>query len=130
MKKLRRIMIIDDSGDICEALTYWLEAIGYDAIACTDGCSALATITLESARSPLDLVLLDLNMPGMDGMAVLRELRQRHREIPVIIMSGTAMQEDFEEAVRVGACDFVQKPMDFALLQQKFQSALGGRDPA
>jgi DNA-binding response OmpR family regulator len=115
----RRIMIIDDDRYIGEAVKDRLDALGYDAIAFTDGCSALATIALESTRSPLDLVLLDLMMPGMNGMEVLRELRHRHREIPVIMMSATEEREEFMEALRVGARDYVNKPLDFNILAHK-----------
>ncbi len=121
----RRIMIIDDNLAICESLTVWLETLGYDAISFTDGCSALATIALEAGRSPLDLVLLDMNMPGMDGMAVLQELRRRHRDIPVIMMSGGSGREAFVEAVRAGARDYVTKPMDLMVLQRKCRQVLG-----
>lgn len=126
----RRIMIIDDDRLIGEAVKDRLDALGYEAIAFTDGCSALATIALESKRSPLDLVLLDLVMPGMDGMAVLRELRHRHREIPVIMMSATQERETFMEALRVGARDYVRKPLDFNALEQKCRIILERKDKA
>ena len=126
----RRIMIIDDDRYIGEAVKDRLDALGYDAIAFTDGCSALATIALESTRSPLDLVLLDLMMPGMNGMEVLRELRHRHREIPVIMMSTTEEKEDFMEALRVGGMDYVRKPLDFNMLEQKCRLILEHVDNA
>ena len=94
------------------------------AIAFTDGCSALATIALESDRSPLDLILLDLIMPGMDGMTVLRELRRRYKEIPVIMMSALQEREVFKEALRIGASDYVHKPLDFNILEEKCHKIL------
>ena len=124
---LRRIMIIDDDGDIGESLRCWFEVNGYEVKVFTDGCSALASIALESERSPLDLVLLDLNMPGMDGMTVLHELRMRHREIPVIMMSGTSDPQAIRDAVRAGARDFVQKPMDLRFLREKCDRVLERR---
>lgn len=120
-------MIIDDDGDIGESLRCWFEVIGYEVTVFTDGCSALASIALESERSPLDLVLLDLNMPGMDGMAVLRELRARHREIPVIMMSGTSDPQAVRDAVRAGARDYVQKPMDLRFLRERCERVLEQR---
>ena len=115
----RRIMIIDDDRDICDALAHRLEVMGYEPIAYTDGCSALSAITLEHERSPTHLVLLDLHMPGMDGMAVLREMKMKHPQIPVIIMSGTSLRDGFEKAIEAGACDWIGKPIDFPALRSK-----------
>jgi len=120
----RRIVIIDDDRGIGEAVKDRLDSLGYDAIAFTDGCSALATIALESDRSPLDLILLDLIMPGMDGMTVLRELRHRYKEIPVIMMSALQEREVFKEALRIGASDYVHKPLDFNILEEKCHKIL------
>ncbi|WP_173044865.1 response regulator [Nitrospira sp. KM1] len=118
-------MIIDDDRFICEALKDRFDSLGYEGMAFTDGCSALATIALETARSPVDLVLLDLHMPGMDGMWVLGELQVRHAEIPVIMMSGHPERKAFEDAVRAGARDYVRKPIDFGLLEQKIKTIFG-----
>ena len=112
-------MIIDDDRFISEALQDRFESLGYEVLVFTDGYTALATIMLESSRSPLDLVLLDLNMPGIDGMTVLHELHRRHREIPVIMMSGTEDKGAFQKALRAGARDYVGKPLDFKILEQK-----------
>lgn len=125
MKGPRRIMIIDDDRCIGEALRDRIQAAGYETIVMTDGCSALATIALESGRSPLDLVLLDLNMPGMDGMAVLRALHEKYPAIPVIMISATSEREAFADAVRAGARDYLPKPIDYKLLEEKCRKALG-----
>jgi len=115
----RRIMIIDDDRSLCDRLTELLRVLGYDAIAFTDGCSALATMALESGRSRLDAVLLDLNMPGMNGMAVLKEMSVRHPDVPVIMVSSTLDQESTREAMAYGAKDWIQKPIDLELLKDK-----------
>jgi DNA-binding NtrC family response regulator len=130
MQKRWRIMIIDDDRCICDALRDRLDALGYEAISFTDGCSALATIALESSRSPFDLVLLDLHMPGMDGMAVLGELHHQHRKTPVIIMSATSEREAFADAIRAGARDFLKKPIDSELLHQKCRTIFENGDIA
>lgn len=122
-------MIIDDDRCIGEALRDRLDSIGYDTILMADGCSALATIALETNRSPIHLVLLDLNMPGMDGMAVLREMHYRHGHIPVIMMSATADREAFKAAIRAGAIDFLSKPIDYKLLEQKCRKMLEREGP-
>ena len=115
----RRIMIIDDDRSICDLLTELSRVLGHEALAFTDGCSALATMALESGRSRLDVVLLDLNMPGMNGMAVLREMNTQHPGVPVIMMSGTPNQESFREAIAQGAKDWIRKPIDVEVLKDK-----------
>lgn len=115
----QRIMIIDDDRSICDVLSDLLNGLGYEVLAFTDGCSALATMALESGRSRLDVVLLDLNMPGMDGMAVLREIRAKYPGIPVIMMSGTPAQESFKKAIDEGVRDWIRKPIDVEVLKEK-----------
>jgi DNA-binding NtrC family response regulator len=115
----RRIMIIDDDRSICDLLTELFHVLGHEAIAFTDGCSALATMALESGRSRLDVVLLDLNMPGMNGMAVLRQMSTQHPGVPVIMMSATLDQEIFREAIAQGAMDWIGKPIDVEVLKYK-----------
>ena len=124
-----RIMIVDDDQDICDALADRLQASGYDVITCHDGASAVAMMTLESMRSPVHLVLLDLQLPGMDGMAVLRRLGGLDNAIPVIIMSATARAEAFWDAIGAGAVDCLQKPIDFQELCRKCHLALHDGDP-
>jgi len=119
-------MIVDDDRCIGEGLRDRLDSIGYDTILMADGCSALATIALESDRSPIHLVLLDLNMPGMDGMSVLREMRRKCGQIPVVLMSATAdHHEAFKAAIRAGARDFLRKPIDYKLLEETCRKQIG-----
>lgn len=115
----RRIMIIDDDRAIGDLLSELVRVLGHEAIAFTDGCSALANMALESGRSRLDVVLLDLNMPGMNGLAVLREMRTQYASVPVIMMSGTPDQEGFREAIAQGAKDWIRKPIDVEVLKDK-----------
>ncbi len=129
MTRIYRIMIVDDDRDICEALRDRLHASGYDVITCHDGPSALAMMTLESIRSPIHLVLLDLHLPGMDGMTVLRRLGGPDHAIPVIIMSATARPEAFWDAIGAGAVDCLQKPFDHEELCRKCHLVLHGADP-
>ncbi|OQW30538.1 MAG: hypothetical protein A4E19_09520 [Nitrospira sp. SG-bin1] len=112
-------MIIDDDRSICNVLSELVRVLGHEALAFTDGCSALATMALEAGRSRLDLVLLDLNMPGMNGMAVLREMRTRHPGIPVIMMSETSDQESFSESMAQGVKGWIRKPIDVEMLKDK-----------
>jgi len=117
-------MIVEDDRCIGESIQDRLESLGYDTILMTDGYSTLATMALEHHRSPVHLVLLDLRLPGMDGMLVLRELRKIYPEIPVIMMSATAEPEDSLEAIKSGARDFLPKPIDPRMLEEKCRKML------
>lgn len=106
MKK--SILVVDDEQEIRDTLRMILQYAKYDVHSTSDGPSALAQ--LESA--PHDLVLLDIKMPGMDGMEVLRTIRENDPDLPVIMISGHGTIETAVEATRMGAFDFLQKPLD------------------
>lgn len=107
-----RVLIIDNDRDSCHTLKGQCEAVGYDATTCANGPWALALIRLQATRSPFDVVLIDLDLPGMDGMTVLHELRYLDGAPPAIIMSATARQEVFWEAIGAGASECLRKPID------------------
>jgi len=117
-------MIVEDDRCIGEGVRDRLESMGYETVLRTDGYSALATMALEHHRSPVHLVLLDLRLPGMGGMSVLGELRKIYPEIPVIIMSATAERKDSLEAIQAGARDFLPKPIDPRMLEEKCRKIL------
>jgi len=114
----RRILIIDNEPHICESLKDRLESKGYEAIIAHDGQTALALIALEAKQCPIGGVLLDVHMPVMDGMEVLRELRARYPDLPILMMSAGLDRGVLDEAVRMGASEYVLKPFDTALLSQ------------
>jgi two-component system response regulator TctD len=121
----RRVLIIDDDPFVGEALTERLQAIGFDATAVTDGPSGLACLAKATDGNPVRLVFLDLNMPGVDGFAVLREIQARHADIPVIVMSASPLHEGKTNALRGGAFDYMEKPFDAQVLMAKIRRAIG-----
>ena len=78
----RRLLIVDDEQPVCEMLQDRLEAMGYDCVTAHDGRSALALLALSTSQSPIDGVLLDVQMPVMNGIATLREIRERYPSSP------------------------------------------------
>jgi excisionase family DNA binding protein len=104
----RRVLVVDDDPDLREFLRVNLELEGYDV---REAGSAEEGLAVLGEVSP-DLVLLDVNMPGVDGWEMLRRLQERHgvESIPVIMYSG--MVEDGEQAAERGARAFIGKPFD------------------
>jgi DNA-binding NtrC family response regulator len=108
MKENARVLVVDDEVMVCVALTNWLQEENYLAKAVHDGPQALARIREEN----WDIVLLDLRMPGMDGMEVLRQIREIAPQSVVIIMTAYASIPSAVQAMKDGAYDYVVKPLD------------------
>jgi len=100
------VLIVDDEKNIRLTLTQALEAMELDTDTAVNGEEALAKL----ADKPFGLILLDLRMPGMDGMEVLRRVRQTRPDIKVIIITAYGSIESAVEAMKLGAVDFIQKP--------------------
>ena len=102
-----RVLLVDDEPNILGALRRALELEDYRVDVAGDGLAALAKI--HDGR--YDGVMLDVSMPGKNGLEVLREVVVSHPELPVLMMSGNATLEIAVEAVRLGAVDFLEKPI-------------------
>ncbi|HET9887189.1 MAG TPA: hybrid sensor histidine kinase/response regulator [bacterium] len=105
-RMLERVLIIDDETNIRSTLGDFMMLSGYEADTAADGPRGMDLLGSKS----YDLVLLDLHMPGMDGIAVTEWIRETHPEIPVIVMTGHATVESSIRALRLGAYDYIQKP--------------------
>lgn len=99
------IMVVDDEQAIRTLLKRTLEMEGWEVILAEDGRSALA---MMEKREP-DLVILDINMPGLDGFQVLERIRQ-HSNVPVIMLTGIGEVTTLGNALSLGADDYVKKP--------------------
>lgn len=105
---MKSILVVDDDKAIRDTLRMVLQYAKYDPHFAEDGASALAQI----ASTQFDLVLLDIKMAGMDGLEVLRKIKENEPELPVVMISGHGTIETAVEATRMGAYDFLQKPLD------------------
>ena len=113
-----RLLIIEDERALCETIVRSLRRLAYSVDYCYDGEKALELLSVER----YDLVLLDLNLPGRDGMAVLRTLRQTDRETRVLILSARSEVEDKVEGLDAGANDYLAKPFHLAELEARIRS--------
>jgi DNA-binding NtrC family response regulator len=116
-----RILVVDDEKNMREILQDLLTGQGYEVRLFAEGESLLAAL---SDSSPPQLVILDLKLPGKDGLTVLREARALHPELPVLLISAYATVERAVEAVKLGALDFLVKPFDNDRLFQAVGKAL------
>ncbi len=114
------ILIVDDEPNILTSLRRALEVEGYRALVADSGPRALELTPQEGP----DLVLLDLVMPEMKGLEVLRRLKEQQPELPVVMMSGNATIEDAVEATKLGAYDFVEKPLSTEKILITIENAL------
>jgi two-component system OmpR family response regulator len=115
-----RIMLVEDDRPLAEAMTALLVAAGYAVDAVHDGASAEAL----GAAERFDLVILDLNLPEMDGLAVLRALRARSDDAAVMILTARGAPEDRVRGLNLGADDYLTKPFDVAEFEARVRSLL------
>lgn len=102
-----RLLVIDDDLGILNLLQSLLTKEGYDLVTADCGREGLAALEREQP----DLILLDVQMPGMSGFEVLTEIRQRHPSVPVIMVTGYGSEDVATQALRLGADDYVAKPL-------------------
>ena len=105
----RTVLIIDDDEGIRRAVADVLTDEGYEAVAAADGGEGLKAIQ----KAVPDLVLLDIAMPGRDGIEILQETRRAWPDLPVVMMSGHGTIETAVRATKLGACDFLEKPLSY-----------------
>ena len=114
------IMVVDDEEEICDLLQAFLTREGYQVYTATNGMEAISS----AEQNELDLALLDLKMPGMDGMEVFRKLKQVREDLGVIILTGYGTLGTAKEARRLGARDYLTKPFDLGLVKNIIKQAL------
>jgi DNA-binding response OmpR family regulator len=110
----QRVLIVEDEQHLAEGLRFNLEAEGFDAEVLDNGDLALARLLDPAVH--FDLVVLDVMLPGKDGFAVVSELRQRKRFVPVLMLTARGRPEDVLNGFAAGADDYLAKPAELAIL--------------
>ena len=105
---MKSVLVVDDEKSVRDSIRMILEYEKFEVQDAVDGPSAISGVE----GGDFDLVLLDIKMPGEDGLKVLRRLRQGHPDLPVVMISGHGTIETAVEATRLGAYDFLPKPLD------------------
>jgi two-component system, NtrC family, response regulator AtoC len=117
------ILVVDDERLIRWSLQQKLEQWGYHVSLAEDGATALGRIQLDNP----DLITLDVKLPDMTGIDVLSELRNRNVHIPVIVITAFGVVDDAVRSLKLGAYDFIEKPINFEMLENAVRNALETR---
>ena len=119
-----RVLIVDDEEELVSTLTERLTLRGIQAEGVISGQSALARLD----QAQFDVVLLDVKMPGIGGLQVIKEIKSRLPNLQVILLTGHGSDEDADEGMRSGAFDYIMKPFNIASLIEVLHRA-AGRQP-
>lgn len=131
-----RLLLVEDDESIRETVREALKAEGFDVLACGDGAEALASLT-DATAEPVDLVVLDLMLPGLGGLDLCRQLRKNDNSTPILVISARDSETDRVLGLEVGADDYLVKPFGLrelvarcrALLRRSQQPSSGEAPP-
>ena len=115
MEKKFRILVADDESAVREILRDLILALGNEYIVYTAADSFEALHLLQSM--PLEMALIDINMPGLNGLEVLKEAREKYPQVKMVVITGQPSYQMVLEALRLGAADFLSKPISLAEMQ-------------
>jgi two-component system, OmpR family, response regulator len=115
-----RILLVEDNGTLAEGLSAILRGSGYAVDVVSDGLSAEAVATAEK----FDLIILDLNLPELDGLDVLRSIRARQNQAAVMILTARGTPEERVKGLDLGADDYLTKPFDISELEARIRVLL------
>ena len=116
-----RVLFVDDEEELVSTVVERLGLRGIEATGATSGQEALD----RAAGQAFDVVVLDVRMPGLGGLDVIKRLKQSHPDLEVILLSGHGAKEDVEVGLRLGAFDYLQKPVDLGDLVAILKRAAG-----
>lgn len=120
MMETKRILVVDDEVKMRRLLELSLKNMGHDVVQAADGEAALAAFD----QGPVDLVLSDLRMPRLDGLGLLRALRERGDDVPVIVLTAFGTIESAVEAMKLGASDYIIRPFEMETVELAVRRAL------
>ena len=122
MERLR-ILIVDDEEDLVSTLAERLALRGFQVEAATSGAEALRRVS----EGDFSVLILDVKMPGIDGLELMAEIKQKDPDLPVILFTGHGSVRDAERGMEEGAFDYLMKPIDIDELIDKIRNATGGK---
>jgi DNA-binding NtrC family response regulator len=114
-----KVLLVDDEDDFLQTLTRRLEMRGLKVTSATRGTEAVDL----ADKQEFDAIVIDLAMPGMDGLETLKHIKENHPDAEIIMLSGQGTIKKSTEAMKLGAEDFLEKPVDIQELLQKIAEA-------
>ncbi len=114
-----RVLLVDDEEAFLESMSERMRLRGMDVTTASSAKEALVVIESDI----FDAVILDIQLPEMDGMAVLKKIKAKHPEAQIILLTGHASLEKGVEAMKIGASDYLEKPADMEALSKKIKEA-------
>ncbi len=119
-----RVLLVDDEQDFAELLSLRLTESGEQVSIADSGKGCLDLLS----KQPVDVVILDIKMPGMDGIDTLKEIKKRFPLVEVILLTGHGSTETAVQGMKLGAFDYLLKPADFSDLSTKLEAARKRKD--
>lgn len=110
---MMKLLVVDDENEICEFLKSFFEERNYTVSVATSGEDALEAMKQEKPQ----VVLLDIKMPGMDGVQALREMKTKYPKVKVIMVTAIETRDKIEECLRLGADNYITKPLSLEYLE-------------
>ena len=123
---MSRVLVVEDEAHLATGIKFNLELEGYDVEVVGDGVQAAAR--LAPPDHGLDLVILDVMLPGMDGFQVVRRMREAGNYAPVLMLTAKSLPEDVVQGLESGADDYLAKPFDLSVLLARVKGLLRRRD--
>ncbi len=120
----KKILVVEDEHDIAELIRLHLQDLNYDVTVARDGNTGLR----KSSAGSWDLIILDLRLPGVDGLEICRRLRQRSEYVPILILTSKSSELDRVVGLEIGADDYVTKPFSILELMARIKAILRRTD--
>ena len=117
---MKKLLVVDDETEICDFLKSFFEDRNYDVRTASSGEQALNAIKKELPH----VVLLDVQMPGMNGLAALKTIKEQFPKVKVIMVTAVETREKIEEAMRSGADNYITKPLSLEYLEKEVQEKI------
>jgi DNA-binding NtrC family response regulator len=118
---MHKILVVDDEIDVCDFVKNFFEERGVKVFTALNGAEAVSVVQRERPN----LILLDIKMKGMDGLATLRQIKELDKDAKVIMVTALEDQDKMEEAYKLGAVDYITKPLILDYLEEAVAKCLG-----
>ena len=117
---MKKLLIVDDEVEICDFLQAFFEEREYQVVTANSGLQAIE----EVGKNNPSVVLLDVQMPGMDGLSALKEIKAKFPKTKVIMVTAIETREKIENAIRLGADNYITKPLSLEYLEKDVQEKI------